>query len=369
MKTRDAVLKYQETQTSDASTDDLKLDIVDPVSALCFEFQAQNGTTNNRNNPLSRCITKLEVVNGSDVLASMSFEQAQALQWYKTGKQPMLREDEDASSYDVIGCMIMFGRHLWDREYAMDFTRFKNPKLKITWDLAAIRAVAADTAWATGTFKISVAAKVMEGLASPGKYLMAKQVDSWTGGSSGDKRVDLPLDYIYRMLMLRTYYSGNDIDENITNVKLTCDTDKYIPLDRHTKPLDAELAQLFGSCKLWKRASFKHSDTVWVPVNKEPQVKFNVPATDRIASYAWCWSGNFYGYLTDLSASTVGTAQRVDLMIEGHALHNTLPLPMGVMDDPSTWFDPTEYKKLELVLTEAAGAANSVVAEQVRPLP
>jgi hypothetical protein len=370
MKVRDAVLLYQETQTSDKNTKPIALDLVDPVSALCFEFEATNGTTNNQNNPLTRAITKLEVVDGSDVLASMSFEQAQALQFYKTGKQPQLREDEGPSAASVIGCMILFGRYLWDREYALDLTKFKNPQLKISWDLTNIRAVQAETAWGTGTTKISAWAKVMEGESPPGKYLMPKEIESWTGASSGDKRHELPTDYIYRMLMLRSYLTQCDVDENISKIKLTCDTDKFIPFERYTKQFDAEMAQLFGNVVCWKRYHATHNDTIWLPVNKEPQARFTIPSGSLMGymvQYGWMWSGEAALLVADASGSGYGTDARIDAMIEGHALHATLPIPLGVMNEPDTWFDPTSYKKLELVLTEGGAAADSIVAEQVRP--
>lgn len=368
MKTRDAVLCYQEIQASDKSTKTIDLDLVDPVSALCFEFEAVNGTTSNRNNPLDYCITKIEVVDGSDVLASLSFDQMQALQFYKTGKQPQLRLDEQGSQGDVIGCQLLFGRYLWDREYAMDFRRFKNPQLKITWDLNAIRAVSAATAIATGTLKISAWAKVMEnGDIVPAKFLMDKLLDSWTGGASGDRRKELPTDYTFRLLMLQTYASGMDVDIAVTKLKLTCDTDKFVPLERYTKQYDAEMAQLFGNCVLWKRAFASNTDIVFLPVFKEPQVRFVVPATDRRAWYTYCWSGNIYLNLETLAAVAVTDDQRVDVLMEGHSLHCTLPIPLGEMEKPDTWFDPTPYRKFELILTEASATANSLVAEQVRP--
>jgi hypothetical protein len=368
MRTRDAILLYQEQKSADDSSQSFDLDITDPVSALGFEFEATNGTTNNQNNPLTMCIKKLEVVDGSDVLASLSFEQAQALQFYKTGKQPQIRIDETGSDYNVIGCMILFGRYLWDKEFALDLTKFKNPKLKITWDLGAVRAVSATTAFATGTLKLSAWAKVMEDMGgAPGKFLMAKEIESWTGGSSGDKKCELPLDYVYRMLMLRTYLAGNDIDENISKLKLTADTDKFIGFERYVKQLDGEMAQRFGNCVLWKRIHATSGDIVWVPQNKEPQVSLRPIAADVIPFYDWAWSGRFRLYLEDYASAAISTDTEIHSTIEGHALHATLPLPFGIMEDPDSWFDPTPYKRMDLVCTEAAAAANSLVAEQVRP--
>lgn len=367
MKYRDAVLCYQETQSSDDSSKSIELDITDPVSALGFEFEAVNGTINNQNNPLSYCIEKIELVDGADVLASLSFRQAQALQWYKTGKQPFLRLDESPSQGDVIGCMILFGRYLWDKEYALNLAAFKNPKLKITWNLGYTRAVSATTAFATGTLKISAWAKIMDGQSPPGRYLMAKEIESWTGGTSGDKRCNLPLDYTYRMMLLLTYLAGNDIDENISKIKLTSDTDKFIAFERYVKQLDAEMAQRFGSCVVWKRLHATNGDTIWVPVNKEPQVNLRPIANNIIPYYSWAWSGRFLLGLYNYSNSAITSDKEIHSTIEGHALHASLPIPMGILAEPDTWFDPTEYKKLELICTEAAAAANSLVIEQVRP--
>lgn len=372
MRVRDATLLYQETQSSDDSSKNIDLDIVDPVSALGLEFQATGGTTSNINNPLYDCVKKIEVVDGADVIASLSFKEAQALQFYKTGKQPQLRLDEGASAGDTIGCALLFGRHLYDHEYALDLTKFKNPKLKVTWDLAAIRAVAADTAWATGTFKISAWAKVMEGLTPPGKYLMPKEVDSWTGGSSGDKRRELPLDYVYRMMLLYAYYQGDDIDEVISKIKMTCDTDKFIALERYVKQYDAEMAQLFGNAVVWKRAMASNNDSIWVPVNKEPQVQIIKAGDAGKRGYDvginYAWSGYANVYVCDDSEAIYGTDQRLDCLIEGHALHATLPILVGDPNQPDTWFDPTTYKKVELICTEGSDAgANAIVLEQVRP--
>lgn len=371
MKVRDAVLAYQEAQTSDGSTKTIDLDIVDPVSAIVFEFSATGGTASNINNPLHRCITKIEIVDGSDVLVSLSAEELQALQWYKTGKRPTMRIDENASSGNFIGITLLFGRYLYDQEFAIDFTKFSNPQLKITWNLAAIRAVSATTAWATGTFKISATAKVMEGASAPGKYLMAKTIDTWTGGTSGDSRHELPMDYPYRFIMLQNYLQQSDVWECISKIKLTLDTDKYIPMERYTKEYNEEMANLFGRVVLWKHAFASNGDTIWLPINQEPQVQIIKSGNAGLHNYDvglnYCFSGECNVYCYTDAGAIYGTDQVLHLLIEGHCLHATTPIILGDMARPETWFDPTPYKKMELVLTEAAAAANRIAVEQVRP--
>jgi hypothetical protein len=367
MRTRDAVLCYQETQSSDKSTKTIDLDLVDPVSALGFEFEATNGSTNNQNNPLPFAITKLEIVDGSDVLCSMSFRQAQALQFYKTGKRVLLREDEGPSSAQTIGCMILFGRYLWDREYALDLSKFKNPQLKITWDLTNIRACSATTAWVSGSLKISAWAKVMEGQAAPGNFLMDKEIEAWTGATSGDKRHELPVDHVYRMLMVLQHNSFAGSEISVSKLKLTCDTDKYIPFERYTKQFQEEMAQRFGNIIVWKRHHACHADTIWFPIFGEPQLKMTGTVLGHTINYGWSWTGNACINFADGSGNPVTSDTRFDSLIEGFSLHCSLPIPFGVMDEPDTWFDPAGYKKLELICTEASATNNTLVAEQVRP--
>lgn len=372
MRFRDAVLCYQETQTPNAGTKTIDLDIVDPVSALAFEFEAVNGTTSNINNPLYECVTKIEVVDGADVLAALEAKEIQALQFYKTGKTPTIRCDEGPKKGTIEGFMLLFGRHLWDPEFALDLNKFKNPQLKITWNLSAITAVAEVTSWATGTFKISVIAKIMEDAPRPAKFLMAKTVETWTGGDSGDKRSQLPVDYPYHLLLLSSYLSGNDVRENITKLKFTCDTDKFIPLERYTRQFNEEMAQQFGRCIFWKKAYVSDDEDIWLPVNQEPHVQIIKFGNALLAGYDVllnsCWSGVANVNVVDASEGAYATDQTLDLLIHGHAIHSTIPIPFGLMDNPATWFNPTAYRKIELVMTEAAAADNRIAIEQVRPL-
>ena len=371
MKFRDATLLYQETQSGASGTKTIDLDLVDPVSALVFELEATGGSTSNINNPLYECITKIEVVNGSDVLASLEAKEMQALQWYKTGKEPTLRHDETANAHQIENYMLLFGRYLWDQEFAIDFKKYENPQLKITYNLSAIRTVASDTAFVTGTLKISVNAKIMEGVAAPGKFLMQKTIDTWTGGTSGDARKELPVDYPYRMMLLSAYLSGYDVREEITKIKMTCDTDKFIPLERYTQPLNEEMAQLFGRCRFWKRAMGSNDDTIWLPVNQEPQIKVIKAGNAGLRGYDvginYCWSGIASIYVCDTSGGAYATDQRIDCEVYGHGIHATVPIPMGDLMRPETWFDPTIYRKVELVLTEGGAADNRIALEQVRP--
>ncbi len=85
-------------------------------------------------------ITKIELVDGSDQLLSLSLKEAQALEFRRKGKMPYVRPGESASGAQEESTLILFGRNLWDKEYYMDLTKFRNPQLKITTNIAAVAA-------------------------------------------------------------------------------------------------------------------------------------------------------------------------------------------------------------------------------------
>lgn len=364
----------RETQSSDASTKTIDLDIVDPISALIFRFTGTNGTTSNLNNFISDIITKIEIVDGSEVLYSLTLAELEALQFYKTGKPPAMFPSEWASGSQRHEAMMLFGRRLWDQDYALDARKFKNPQLKITWNLAAIRAVSATLGFATGTLGISVVAKIMENMAvAPSKYLMAKELLNFTSSatSGAEERKELDTDKIYRMLMTRHWVQLSDINEITSDLKLTADSDKYIAFNRKLADMDAEALQLFGASRLKHDMRIADNTQTRLLHNKEPDVRaaWTTQNLFDIWGIAYQWSSEIKSWLGSHAGAADATAREMTAVEEGHALHATLPIPFGDMDKPETWFDPTGLKKLELVFTSGGTAGScAVVAEQVRPL-
>ena len=371
MRTRDSVLVYRETQASDASTKTIDLDLVDPVSALYLEFEAVNGTTSNEDNFISDVVTKIEIVDGSEVLASLRMNQLEALHFYKLGKSPVLFPSEWGAGAQRHGAYLLFGRKLWDQEFAINLLQFKNPQLKITWNLAAVTPVSATTAFATGTFKLTVVAKVMEEFASPGKYLMPKELESFTSSSSSgaEERKELPTDYPYRMLMTRHYLEGYDPLEITSDLKLTADADKYIAFNRKLRQLDAEALSRFGEIVLTHNIYRATGGVIRGLCQMETQFEFkpNTSTQFTVFVHTLNFSGNVTLETLDRAGTTAGT--RLYWGTEkGHSLHATVPILFGDPDRPETWFNPTAYKKLELIFTSGGNAGTvQIVSEQVRP--
>lgn len=369
MRERDAVLLYQETET-DTATKTLDLDLPDPISALDIEVTCTNGATSNLDNFISDIVTKIEVVDGSDVIVSLNMFELEALQFYKTGKPPVLFPSEWAGGGQRHEARLLFGRYLYDPDFGFNPVKYRNPQLKITFNKAAVRAASA-TGFASGNnIILSVIAKVMEQGPTPGFVLMQKEIKSFTSAASGDERVELPVDYPYRLMLLRPWVSGSDVDEVISNLKLTVDTDKFIPFDRKVKQLDAEAFAAFGPFDykhdMYRGGSF----TAIVFANKEPHYTGYVrnPGTPRVLVPYAQWSSNYNAELYDMAGALDGTSRQITGRVHGHALHATLPVVFGKLMEPDTWFPVSGYGKIEAVLTQGVASATVQIAlEQVRP--
>ena len=363
------MLLYQNTE-SDTKTEIVDLDLKQPISAINLEVECTNGSSGNVDNFISDIVTKVEVVNGSDVLVTLNQSQLEAMHYYKTGQLPTMFPSEWANGLNRHNATLFFGRYLWDREYNLDPTKYANPQLKVTFNKAAIRAASA-TGYATGdNIKLTAVAKVFEDVPAATKFLMQKQINSFTSVSSGEKRVELPTDYAYRMLMLRAYVQGSDIDEVIAGLKISCDTDRFVPLDRKVKQLDAEILAAYGPATFKHDIRRAHGATIRLLMNKEPTVTvINTPNANLVTAVSWEWSSQFYlDVYTASTGATDGTTREWTLKETGHALHATLPVWFGRPMEPGDWFNPKDYAKVEAVLDQnTASAVCELVLEQERP--
>lgn len=366
MKYRDNEV-YHELALDDTGTKQIDLNFNDPLSALTFQFLGTNGGTSNKDNWMSDVITKIELVDGSDVLCSASLKQLQALHAYQTQQMPYINYEEGASKCGRDEVTLFFGRWLWDTLYFMDLRKFSNPQLKITTDEDVIRAMGA-TGWLSGSFKVSIVAHVMEddALASQG-FFMNKEIYNFTSGTSGNEYVELPRDYPYAGLMVMSTIKQSDIYELIDTLKISCDSDKFVPVDRYIHDLLREYEHqnppLDLRCVFYRAGD----EEPQFPIYYNPRASLLCSAKGNIAASGWQWSGNMNLMLVD-DDGAAASAQQVWAHIVGTSPHCSVLHRFGILNDPATHFDPTMWKKVELILHQAAAGAVKIVLQQLRPL-
>lgn len=367
MRTRDAVLENAHT-LANSETNITDIDLTDPISALLIQVTGTNGSTSNKENFIHDVVTKIEIVDGSDTLVSLTMPELLALHFYNTrGKTPILRPSEQASGSQVEGGMILFGRYLYDKIYALDPTKYSNPQLKITVNIAAVRAIAA-TAFATGTLTLTVIAKVMEGLEPrPIGFITSKEIKSWTTAASGDEPTDLPTDYPIKSILFRSYESEVDIDEALTKLKISVNEGKFVPLEIDGKDLWEENVQKFGELVYRHDFLTQNNQTIKLLVNHDPVCFFKSLSEGRIFWVGWEWSSACDIRVETDAGAAVTTDENVRGLIRGSAPLACLIHEFGNENDPDDWLKlaPTDSAKILATQGNVGGAA-SIVLQQLR---
>lgn len=360
------VEQYYELALDDSGTKIIDLKTTDPLSAIRLEFKGTNGGTSNKSNLMDDVITKIEIVDGSDQLLSVNLKQAHSLQWFNTKKTPFIRIEERGGGSIREEALLLFGRYLWDPEYYLDLTQFTNPQLKITTDEDAIRDMGA-TGFLTTTFKVTVNLHVIEEGAQPSKgFMMSKEVYSFTSGTSGDEHIDLPLDYPYANLILRSYVAGNDLNENISALKISCDAGKFIPIDKKCGDILTMNEEDYGIQEIRAQLFRKDAETVYHIINKEPVAVLIPDQTLCVMRLIYQWSGSFQLTVQDIDGTAITSERWLRAIIQGNGLHSCLCVPFGLLSEPDSYFNPKDWNDIELVLTQAAAAETQIVLQQLR---
>lgn len=375
MRLRKVYIVEDET-TATTGTKIYDLDFTDPVRALIIGFYGKRHDHTDTNRPyLFRDIDKIEIVDGSDVIFSLTGEQAAAVQLYHTGKRPFMAITCNSYSTNRNQVKLLFGRDESDDEYGLDLTRFTNPQLKITHSYTE----GTTGNWASGTQKVTVAALVAEGAPKPAAFLMTKEIYTWTKGTTGDETIDMPRDYPYRFIVLQAKDCATPVYAEFSKVKISCNYDEFVPINETTEDLAWDNLNKYGFLYFQTESIGDGSDTdikAWYPL-----------------AWNWgCWVNSwntgqnvvarrpYSGYTTlgrhtcpdssgaDFTTTFLASSQRALSTGYGWEFFDTEVIPFGDLKDPAEYFDPTGWKSVRLILTQAQTAvASAIVVQQVRP--
>lgn len=345
---------------ADAGVRIVPINIVDPISELLIGVRATN-FLRNRLNYAHDVFTKVELVDGSDVLMSMDFKQLQAMHFYNRHTVPHMGIFEWSNGEARAYQSLIFGRDAMDFDYAFDPTKFRNPQLRITWNLAAINPVDAADGFDSGSAKLTVIARCIEQAPRrPLAFLMTKEIYDWETAAAGDEPIVLPTDYPYRMLMVRAYESTIPMFKNITDLKMSCDQDAYVPFQYHTRELLWMMEQWWGLVQTNGKYYCDNGD--WKPIFIGACPSGHC---DGHAPTTFCGIQDIYRSHAQIYTE-VGAAGFI-ITCFGSGYHNTWCIPFGSLNTPEEWFEAPKYKSIRLLATQGnAGAAASVVLQQVR---
>lgn len=358
MKVRDHYIAKAQTLADSATT---TIDIPKglKIQELRVKVGATNGATSNTVGKVCSLVSKLELVDGSDVLHSVSMCKEQALNFYTNGRFPRKELSAGAAVAIFEEALMQFGRYFRDREYYLDTGHFSNPQFRMTHAFT----VSATAGIATGTGSLSLIARVIEDQAPPYKgFVMSKELKSFTTVASGDESTELPLDYPYLSLLVAALKTTIEPQTILTNFKLQRDAGRYVDFDMTGVDLLSFNLEKYGVAKELFRP-LKDTTFTWLSdVYAKTGAQFVIGgATGK-------------GLVTTAVGESIGgvftTGETVDLMTilaAGACPHASFYLPFGDGVNPEDWLNPAGLAELKLILSQgvASGAA-TIVTSQLR---
>lgn len=334
-----------------SGTETLDIKVSQPISRIVIRFKTTKAAQG-MNAPAPANIPKIEIVDGSTPLVSLTGYECQALNYYNKPGVSMEHGQHINASSEVDMYHLDFGRYLWDPLLAFLPTKFLNPQLKLTWNEAL-----ADTSVTTN--ECEVWAEIFDEKAiSPIGFLQAIEEKSYTQGASGSyEETVLPTDKLIRQMLVRGYLDGYEPWYNIAEVRLDENGLQRIPFE-------------FTDMEYY----YRRMKAVWPPIDIPFQGymdaggrTFYVPATDYWATLLVLPNQNAgYALISGQSmkggkASLVGTAgSNVQGKAFGYLPWHTYQFPMGLPNDIEDWYDPKGRSPRLRVRSYTGGASSTV---------
>ena len=349
--------------TAGAGTEPIDIDLEDTISSIEFIWRTQVVTVSDMLAPHVACLPKIELVDGSDVLFSLSGEEMQALDFYTQGRMPLNNISVVIGDYMESVIPYHFGRFLFDPYLAFDPTRFRNPQLKVTYDEDAAN---------TGVIvnELTVRAWVFDDrVVSPRGFLMTKELEDFVPVLNKFHYTDLPTDYPYRLILFRSKSTDTDPFSPLAQFKLSENHDKKIPLDMTGSEIFSKIVEPYGRV--------------------EQKVRLNETAADAMALYlapTYLHDAQV-DYALDISAAGDDYAQVVfannlvtiaatvavvpyGLSLSGYCPHSCFVIPFGLQDVIEDWYNVPALGKLKLTTQGGAAVGSSpeaqIVIQQLR---
>jgi len=131
---------------------DIKIPTERAISELVLECFATNGSSGNATNPLSTCITQIEVLHPfSRALYDISADMLQLVAHIDDKRVPYSSEADTANLVQRIELPLRFGRYPGDPLYFMPGALENETVLRVHYDLTTVRACG-DTGFVSGSF-------------------------------------------------------------------------------------------------------------------------------------------------------------------------------------------------------------------------
>lgn len=326
------------------------LDYSDPITEISLLLEATNGASGNRSNPPELNISKIEIVDGGEVLWSAPGVVAFSTWCQLNQGLPHCYRSGANGDSPWTPINLLFGRYLYDAEYAFNALAHKNPQLKVTFDEASVRA-AGVTGYVSDSFNLSILVKLMEDAPPPVGFLSLREIESFSSASAGDRKVELPTDAPIRFINTRVYESGVHMSNHITRYKLSADGARRVLFDLLYRNMRDKCSEYFKPISMPQYSLVTNGDTPQSWMGDGFDCTAGAHEANYIVNAGSHSGGRMLLYVSDLSG-TPATNRICHFQATGFPLHQMFIYPFGKLDTPEDWLDARVYNKLDYILSQ-----------------
>lgn len=346
-----------EKSVSGTATEDIPILLRDIISRLRITWRTEP-SKHGMDSYQHRDITKIELVDGSDVLFSMNGGQAQALNIYNRKCPSMNYGQHLSGSSQLAEFGIDFGRFLYDRELALDPKRFDSLMLRISHNAAL-----SDTGVTAGN--LAVLAEVFDERAvSPIGFLSAREHMSRTPPASGYFYSELPTDRVIRTLLLQGYLTAREPWYVVDELRLDEDGESKIPFDWNLETYYRMM-----------RGSVPPVEEMFIAATVEGGRDYYVTPTDYWVQYSLqgrsdAVSVGLAGLQSGGKSTVICEAGGGNITghVRGYLPNHCFSFPFGDPQDIDDWYDVTRLGSCRLRMSPSTAAATGTVAVVLQQL-
>lgn len=346
------------TSLTNNTTYVLDIHVSDPISRITILYKALNGDNVPDGHP-AKGVSKVELVDGSDVLYSMSGTEIQATDFYDGKQEPVNGMTYVNANYMWCTLNLNFGRMLYDKSLALDPKRFNNLQLKITHNYSNC-----GSSCSASTLEIW-ADVFQDKKISPSGYLMNKELYSYTSGADGSyEYIDLPTDYPIRRLTVQGLYDNYQPWQVVNEIRIDENNLKQIPVDEKVSNLLKTAAYVFGAYRegILLSATTSNDDFYITPTYEVKVAQCSVEDVDTTVHL----EADSYGGTMTVESEANG---EFNFLVEGYAPFGCIPIPFGDPADMADWYNVVGIGAVQLRLKAGSlGATGTpkVVLQQLR---
>lgn len=324
-----------------AAVKTIDINVSDVISRLSVVLELLNDGVTPTNHPL-KVIKSIEVIDGSEVIASLTGYAVQALSYFGTGRMPHNELNYENNAYPRCFVPLDFGRFLYDPALALDPKKFKNLQLRIDHDRAL-----GGSSPESGTLRV-LADMFDEKPASPMGYLQSKEIFSYYPAIDAVEYVALPLDNNIRMILIMNANDSEEPDILFDSVKIDEEDGKRVVVDCKTMDLIRAASTRFGRFGEYLSAKIDAAGSVSVYLTQCKDIMMPTLADTAGSDVIYAWSGGRLRVLT----STAGCILNGE--VTGRCPHGAVPILFGNPNDLDDWWDVTNVGKARAMITPGA---------------